>query len=287
MPAPPVGAPLPGAPLPAPQAVALYPPAELDRVMSPIALYPDPLLAQVLAASTYWDQIPEAAQWADQHHYLSGPALTAAMAADQVPWDPSIQALLPFPSVLGMMASSMPWTQEIGTAFLNQEPEVMDSVQRLRQSAVRYGYLRPGTVGGVIVRTGPYIEIVPARPEYIVVPYYDPRVVYVAPSPRLVVGGAIRFGSGITIGAAFGSWGWGATATHFTWNQHVVIVNNAPWQRTWVNRVTYVHPYTVTRYAPRVATVHVEDKHRLQERSAKEREADRGERRVKEEHRYR
>ncbi len=111
-----------GAPLPAPTAVpAAFPPGELDRIVSPIALYPDPLLAQVLAAATFSDQIPEAAGWADQHHYLTGPQLTAAMAADQVPWDPSVQALIPFPSILGMMASDMPWSQELGNAFLIQQ----------------------------------------------------------------------------------------------------------------------------------------------------------------------
>src|SRR5208337_3293599 len=99
----------------APQAQAppYYPPQELERLLSPIALYPDPLLAQILTASTFPNDIPDAAQWADQHHYLTGDALAQAIAADQVPWDPSVQALLPFPSVLDMMASDMPWTQEL------------------------------------------------------------------------------------------------------------------------------------------------------------------------------
>ena len=78
--------------------------AELDELLAPIALYPDPLLAQILAAATFADQIPAAAQWADQHHYLTDGALMATIAADRVPWDPSVQALLPFPSVLDMMA---------------------------------------------------------------------------------------------------------------------------------------------------------------------------------------
>src|ERR1700689_581242 len=80
------------------QAPPAYPPQELDRLVSRIALYPDPLLAQTLAAATFSDQIPDAARWADQHHYLTGSAMTAAMAADQVPWDPSVQSLVPFPS---------------------------------------------------------------------------------------------------------------------------------------------------------------------------------------------
>src|SRR6202051_4634755 len=109
-----------------------FTPEQLDKLVARIALYPDPLLAQVLAAATYSDQIPDAARWADQHHYLAGPALTAAMAADRVPWDPSVQALLPFPSVLEMMTSSMAWTQEIGNAFLSQPQDVMEAVQRER-----------------------------------------------------------------------------------------------------------------------------------------------------------
>src|SRR5215471_8293653 len=109
--APPPGqqVPLPQATIPVPGAAPTFPPEELERITSPIALYPDPLLAQVLAAATYADQIPDAARWADEHHYLSGPALVAAMNADQLPWDPSIQALLPFPSVLDMGAGLEYW----------------------------------------------------------------------------------------------------------------------------------------------------------------------------------
>src|SRR6202042_2159850 len=95
-----------------------YTPVQLDQMVSPIALYPDPLLAQIFAAATYTDQIPDAARWADQHHYLTGQALADAIQADQLPWDPSVQALLPFPSVLAMMASDIPWTTAIGNAFL-------------------------------------------------------------------------------------------------------------------------------------------------------------------------
>jgi Protein of unknown function (DUF3300) len=84
-----------------------YPPQELDRLVSRIALYPDPLLSQILAAATFPDQVPDAAQWADQHHYLTGDALARAISDDHLPWDPSVQALLPFPSVLDMMASDM------------------------------------------------------------------------------------------------------------------------------------------------------------------------------------
>ena len=96
------------------QAPPSYPPQELERLVSRIALYPDPLLAQTLAAATFSDQIPDAARWADEHHYLTGDALAAAIQGDQLPWDPSVQALLPFPSVLAMMASEMTWNRRAG-----------------------------------------------------------------------------------------------------------------------------------------------------------------------------
>ena len=115
------------------------PPPELDHLVSRIALYPDPLLAQVMAAATYSNDIPDAARWADQHHYLNGQGLADAIQADRLPWDPSVQALLPFPSVLDMMASDMNWTTQLGNAFLVQQQDVMDAVQRLRGEAQQYG----------------------------------------------------------------------------------------------------------------------------------------------------
>jgi hypothetical protein len=140
----------------------LLPPQELDHLVARIALYPDPLLAQILAAATYSNDIPDAARWADQHHYLTGQALADAIQNDQLPWDPSVQALLPFPSVLDMMASDMNWTTRVGDAFMAQQQDVMDAVQRLRQEAQQYGYLR--TNGSVVVSGGPYIAITPVNP---------------------------------------------------------------------------------------------------------------------------
>src|SRR6202162_1708886 len=119
-----------------------FPPQQLDQLVARVALYPDLLLAQDLAAATYPNDIPAAAQWADQHHYLTGQALADAIQGDQLPWDPSVQSLLPFPSVLDMMNSDMNWTTQIGNAFLAYQPAVMDAVQRQRQVAQRYGYLR-------------------------------------------------------------------------------------------------------------------------------------------------
>src|ERR1019366_3976825 len=166
-----------------------YAPPQLDQLVARIALYPDPLLAQILAGATYPDQIPDAGGWADQHHYLTGQALADAIQGDQLPWDPSVQALLPFPSVLQMMASDMNWTTDLGNAFLAQQQDVMDAVQMERRKARDFGYLRSN--GQIVVGGGPYITIMPANPAFVVVPYYDPRIVYYAPRPGFVIGGAI------------------------------------------------------------------------------------------------
>jgi hypothetical protein len=260
-----------------PQVAPSYPPQELDRIVSPIALYPDPLLGQILTAATFSPEIPDAARWADQHHYVPPAQLPAAIASDQLTWQPSVQALLPFPQVLNMMASAMPWTEEIGAAFLAAPDQVMDAVQRQRRLAYDYGYLR--TNAQIVVRNGPFIEVLPVSPGYIVVPYYNPAVVFVRPRGPVVVG-AIRFGYGVRIGVAFAPWGWGTT--RFGWGEHVLIVNNAPWRRTWANRATYVHPFVaVPRY--RVAARPAE-RHELHERTDRERAAEGDGRGHREEH---
>lgn len=112
-----------------------FAPQQLDNIVSRIALYPDPLLAQTLTAATFQDQIPDAARWSDEHHYLSGQQLSDAINQDQLPWDPSVLALLPFPSVLDMMANDMNWTNDLGNGVLAQRPDVMDAVQRERHRA--------------------------------------------------------------------------------------------------------------------------------------------------------
>ncbi len=220
------------------------PPPQLEDMVSRVALYPDPLIAQILAAATFPDQIQDAARWADEHHYLRGDDLARAITSDQLPFDPSVQSLLPFPSVLEMMASDMQWTAALGNAFLSQQGDVMEAVQRDRRKARDYGYLRSNAQ--VVVGGGPYITIMPANPGYVCVPVYDPRVVFVAPRAGFYVGGAIGFGFGISLGYAFRPWGWGVS--HFAWDRHEVYVGDARWGRNWGNRGYYTHPYYHSYY---------------------------------------
>jgi hypothetical protein len=229
----------PPAPVPPPPPLLTAP--QLDQLVQRIALYPDPLLAQTLTASTFHGIIPEAAVWADQHSYLKGDALAAAIQDDQLQWDPSVLGLLAFPSVLDMMARDPGWTQTLGNAVLMQRPEVMDAVQRERQIARGYGYLVPNAYENVVV-TGGYISILPLNPALYYVPVYAPAVVFVAPRPGFAVGTAIHFGPGIVIGATFTSWGWFG-GPGFVWGAHTILIGGAPWGRTWYNRAAYVHPY--------------------------------------------
>jgi hypothetical protein len=258
-----------GSPAEAPSEAAppSYSPDQLDKLVSRVALYPDPLLAQVLAAATFSDQIPDAAKWADEHHYLRGDDLAKAITADQLPYDPSVQALLPFPNVLDTMASDMDWTSSLGDAFLAQRQDVMDAVQRMRQKAKDYGYLSSNSE--IVVSGGPYIAIDPVDAAFMWVPAYDPLIVFGPPRAGFFVGGAIGWGFGIGLGVAFRPWGWGFT--RFDWGAHAVFVNNAPWGRTWANRGFYVHPYGpgVRRWAP----ANRAEGHRLIQRDEGERRA--------------
>jgi hypothetical protein len=167
------------------------------------------------------------------------------------------------------MASDLDWTQSLGNAFLAQRQDVMDAVQRMRQKAKDFGYLKSNDQIAVNA-DGSYIDIEPVNPGFICVPAYDPLVVFWPPRPGFFVGGAIGFGFGINIGVAFRPWGWGFA--RFDWRGHGVFINNAPWGRTWANRRFYAHPYAgVHRYEPARRA----EGHRLIGRSEEERRAPR------------
>ena len=220
---------------------ALLKPAELDQLVAPIALYPDPLLSEVLIASTYPLEVVQADRWAKSNSSLKGEALTAALAKQG--WDDSVKALAQVPNVLTMMADQLDWTQKLGDAVLAQQSELMDAIQRLRGRAQANGKLQstkeltvtvksaaPAQGGGGQAQEGQapaqYIVIEPTSPTEMYVPYYDPAVVYGAwpypdyspyyfpPPPGYYAGGAIAagiaFGSAVAIGhAIWGNCDWG------------------------------------------------------------------------------
>src|SRR5258708_14967413 len=153
-------------------------PEQLQQLVAPIALYPDSLVAQVLAASTLPEQVVEADRWVQAHSDLKGEDL--GKAVDQQPWDPSVKALAAFPSVLGNMDRNLSWTSSLGDAYYNQEQDVMDAVQVLRQRAQEAGNLE-NTEQQTVTTQDSTIVIEPASPEIVYVPAYDPWVVYGGP----------------------------------------------------------------------------------------------------------
>ena len=229
--------------------------SQLDLLVSRITLYPDSLLAQVLAAATFSDQIPEAAQWADKHHNLNGQALAQAMRAQQLPWDPTVQALLPLPLVLKKITQDANWTVKLGNAVLAQQGNVLDAAQRQRRLALKFGYLH--TSGQVVVDPEPYVTIKPSNPAHMQIPSYDPEAVFAAPAADRKPGDKIHFDSAVNlggfqpygwtlersevIGGYFFAWGWGRGG--IDWAARTLIINHVPWRRTWANQSDYVHPY--------------------------------------------
>jgi hypothetical protein len=206
------------------QAAPLMSPDQLDGLVAPVALYPDPLLSQVLAASTYPLEVVEAEQWLGQNQNLQGAQLMDAAKAQN--WDPSVQALVAFPDALGLLANDVRWTTDLGNAFLAQQADVMAAVQRMRARAMANGRLKSSDQQVVRTETDngqSAIEILPANPQIIYVPVYSPAYIWGPPVwdvyPDLWypydIGWGFGFGPGIYMSAFFpgwggwGGWGWG------------------------------------------------------------------------------
>jgi hypothetical protein len=163
------------APPPAQAPARAYTQAELDQMLAPIALYPDPLLSQILMAATYPLEVSEAARWSRANPGLQGD--DAVRAAEQENWDPSVKSLTAFPQLLQRMGEKSDWTRDLGDAFLAQEAQVMDTVQQLRRRAQAAGTLQSGEQIAV-QQQGQIISVLPASPAVVYVPYYDPWVAY-------------------------------------------------------------------------------------------------------------
>jgi hypothetical protein len=199
-------------------------PQELQQLVAPIALYPDALAAQILAAATYPTQIVEADRWMQRHSKLKGEEL--AKAVDKQDWDPSVKALAQFPSVLENMDKNLSWTSSLGEAYANQPDDVTNAVQTLRSQAEKTGHLNSNEQEKVTTQ-GSTIIIEPANPQVVYVPAYDPWLVYGVPIvaypgwypvPGIFWGGVgLSFGIGFGIGF-FGGFGWGWGHWGFDWH---------------------------------------------------------------------
>ncbi len=229
-------------------AYAQQTPEQLQRLVAPIALYPDSLVAQILTASTFPEQVVEADRWVQANTDLKGDAL--GKAVDQQPWDPSVKALAAFPSVLGNMDKNLSWTSSLGDAYYNQQSDVMDAVQVMRHKAEQAGNLKT-TPQEVVKTEGPDIDIEPADPDEVYIPAYDPWLIYgypvVAwpgwyPYPGIWFGGPyLSFGIGFPIGW-FGGFGWGWGNWGFDWHHHYARFGGGRYysrSRTFYNRNSY------------------------------------------------
>jgi len=208
---------------------------ELQQLVAPIALYPDALVAQILAASTYPTEIVEADRWIQSHSNLKGDEL--AKEVDKQDWDPSVKAMAQFPSVLENMDKNLSWTSSLGDAYANQQQDVTDAVQTMRQQAHNAGHLNSNEQEKVTTQ-GNTIIIEPANPEVVYVPAYDPWLVYgeplVAypgwyPVPGIFFDGpAISFGIGFGIGF-FGGYGWGWHHWGYDWHGRRAFFDHHEW----------------------------------------------------------
>lgn len=265
-----------------PAAAPAYTPLSADQLyqlVSPVALFPDKLLAQVLAGAGYPGQISAAETWLAQNRNLQPAALTAA--ADAQPWDPSVRSLVQFPDVLDQMAKNLPWTSALGNAYVNDPTDVMNAVQVMRQRAANKGTLKSSPQQRVVIAPiaralqQPYqqtvvaepdrvIVIEPSQPDVVYVPRYDPWVAYgeavpiypgyrYQPSSRysggdMLAAGVISFGVGIAVGALIHQHndGWHNWDVHWGDRRQPVIYNNAPYishSTTVINRVTNINHY--------------------------------------------
>jgi hypothetical protein len=220
----------------------------LQQLVAPIALYPDSLVAQILAASTFPEQVVEADRWLQAHPDLKDDAL--GQAVDQQPWDPSVKALAAFPSVIGNMDKNLSWTSSLGDAYYNQQQDVMNAIQVMRRRAEEAGALKT-TPQETVTTEGSTIVIQPANPEVVYVPAYNPWAVYGVPIapwpgwypyPGIWFGGPyLSFGIGFGIGW-FGGFGWGWPHWGFDWRHGYPIYNHSPYysrSRTFYNRNTF------------------------------------------------
>jgi hypothetical protein len=196
------------------QELPRYSAEQLDNLISPVALYPDALLAQVLVASTFPDQIEVAADWV---------RLNGTSGLDDMPWDVSVKAVAHYPSVINMMADKADWTATLGRAYAYQSSDVMLATQRMRALADKHGNLISNEQQQVVRESNNYV-IVPAQPQVIYVPVYDPFVVYSRPIFHTVF--SSRYWS-FGVGFPIGSW----LNYDLDWGRHVVYYNG--WNRAY------------------------------------------------------
>jgi hypothetical protein len=202
---------------------------QLNALLAPIALYPDALVAQILAAATFPDQVAIANYWLQQNKSLTGNALTQAV--EKQTWDASVKALTSFPSVLDNMAKNLNWTSSLGQAYHDQPSDVMKAIQALRAQAKEKGNLKSNAQITVVQQTPQTIVIQPTNPQVVYVPEYNPAVIYGTPyvTPGYTAGdvaaaGVIGFGAGIAVGALMSGGGWGAWGCN--WGGGAVVYNH-------------------------------------------------------------
>ena len=233
-----------------PQEAWRLPNDQLDSLVAPIALYPDPLLSQTLVASTYPLEIIQLQQWMERNKNLKGQALADAVQKQK--WDPSIQSMVAVPDVIERLAGNVQWTTELGNAFLAQPKDVMAAVQRMRAKARGTNVLVSNTqqtVGTEVVEGGQEVIVIKqADPKVVYVPSYDPVVVYGPPAypypsyvyPGYVPGTGLAFGVGIALGVAWGN-GWGYNCGWHGGNVNVNINNNYVRNYNNVNKISGVN----------------------------------------------